>query len=446
MARTQRIRDPVHGLIVFREGKPLDQLAWALINTPEFQRLRRIKQLGFTEFVFPGATHTRFAHCIGVFETSRRLVEIIERKIGRGEDRRVQTAVLAALLHDIGHGPFSHAFEQAQRSQGIRKRHEEWSAQLIRDPEGSIKPLLEEHSPGLADAVADLLAAETPTDIYDAIVSSSFDADRLDYLRRDRLMSGSGAGAIDFDWLMENLRVETIDIEPDGDQPGISRVSFCLDLKALQATEAFLLARFHLYTQVYLHKATRGMEQMFTALIRAVAEAAGKSRFADANIEEGHPIIRFFNSKGKDKAAYLALDDSLIWASLERFSEARDGFIRDIARRLRNRVLFKSLDIEGVFGESAEPQRRAIRRIERDYASEMNRTVLRDRATITAYGIIGADDAEAQKRLMIRTSNGLREITELSPAIRALADGTPRVFTRFYFADEAARDRAREGR
>src|ERR1051325_6114469 len=177
MPRTQRIRDPVHGLIVFREDDRLDQLAWALLNTPEFQRLRRIKQLGFCEFVFPGATHTRLAHCIGVFQTARKLVEIIARELGETDKERAETAVTAALLHDVGHGPFSHAFEQAQRSRGRRKRHEECTAQIIRDQGGRVYPLLEQYRPGMSSAVADLLIAETPADIYDAIVSSSFDAD-----------------------------------------------------------------------------------------------------------------------------------------------------------------------------------------------------------------------------------------------------------------------------
>jgi uncharacterized protein len=346
MPRTQRIRDPVHGLIVFRENRPLDQLAWALLNTPEFQRLRRIKQLGFSEFVFPGATHTRFAHCIGVFETARQLVDIIKREMGEIDRGRAEIAILAALLHDVGHGPFSHAFEQVQAWPGQRKRHEQWTAQIIRAPEGNIFSLLETFKPGLAEDVADLLAAETPTDIYDAIVSSSFDADRLDYLRRDRLMTGSGAGAIDFDWLVENLRIEPIDLDPGGDDQGvIRRVSFCLHEKALEAAETFLLARFHLYTQVYFHKATRGIEQMLYGLLRSVAAAATGGRFDDIGVEPDHPLTRFYVSGGKDIDAYLALDDTVIWAALERFGKAKDPYVQDMAGRLRNRQLFKALDI-----------------------------------------------------------------------------------------------------
>ena len=127
-------------------------------------------------------------------------------------------------------------------------------------------------------------------------------------------MTGSGAGAIDFDWLLENLRIETIDFEaPAGEEPAIPRATFCLDAKAVEAAEAFLLARFHLYTQVYLHKATRGIEQMLSALLRTVATAVSEGRFGAIAIDPKHPLARFFASNGEDARAYAALDDTVIW-------------------------------------------------------------------------------------------------------------------------------------
>ena len=111
LAKTQRIRDPIHGLIVFDKNTPTDMLAWKLIQTPEFQRLRRIKQLGVSELVFPSATHTRFAHSIGVYHIARKLMSVVEQSMKKSEynPKRAQTVLIASLLHDIGHGPFSHA-------------------------------------------------------------------------------------------------------------------------------------------------------------------------------------------------------------------------------------------------------------------------------------------------------------------------------------------------
>jgi len=141
------------------------------------QRLRRIRQLGVSEFVYPGATHSRFAHSVGVYHTAKQLVEIIRRECKRNdvefEQDKADDAILAALLHDIGHGPFSHAFERAQKARGIRKKHEEWTADIILNPEGNILPILGKDR---AQRIAAMLRAEDPSNIYHAVFSSSFDA------------------------------------------------------------------------------------------------------------------------------------------------------------------------------------------------------------------------------------------------------------------------------
>jgi HD superfamily phosphohydrolase len=212
--KRQRLRDPIHGLIIFEDET--DRLAWQLIQTPEFQRLRRIKQLGVSEFVFPGATHSRFAHSIGVYHNARRLMEVVRRATGSRDEARERVVLLAALLHDIGHGPFSHAFEGAREAiacdRGIEaiEKHEKFTAKLIGAEDGHIKGILNSVDPQLADQISALIAADDPTDIYHAVVSSSFDADRLDYLRRDRYMTGTETGRIDHDWLIDNLATHDI--------------------------------------------------------------------------------------------------------------------------------------------------------------------------------------------------------------------------------------------
>jgi HD superfamily phosphohydrolase len=455
-SKNQRLRDPVHGLIVFHEDNPIDQLAWHLIDTHEFQRLRRIKQLGVSEFTFPGATHNRFAHSIGVFHNARTLVQIIEREMKRNGQEydadRAQVAVIAALLHDVGHGPFSHTFEGVQKSRGINKRHEKWTAEIIANTEGGIRPLLDKFWPDgkFCAAVSQLLEAEDPEDIYHAVVSSSFDADRLDYLRRDRLMTGTGAGAIDFDWLMDNVRVADVAIgAPDifEDDPVAKVATFCLDPKALPAAEQFLLARYSLHQQVYFHKTTRCIEAMIAKLLRSISYAATLPDEMETRtgLHREHPLLRFFRQEGETVSNYLALDDTLIVGSLDRLTVAGDPAIAEIAKRLQNRRLYKTLDSR-FFGHNEGVQRKAARRIDQNFAAMIGQeTVIKDdRAAISIYTQIGGDDDKTHKKLHILDRGHPIEISELSPIVQALEAKSQ--FIRYYFENDSDRDSAKKGK
>jgi HD superfamily phosphohydrolase len=444
-ARDQRIRDPVHGLITFRKSVELEQLAWALLDAPEFQRLRRIKQLGPADLVFPGATHSRFAHCVGVFHTARGLLEIIRREIGKAYDEpRAEVAVLAALLHDVGHGPLSHAFEAVQRIRGLRKKHETWSAEIVHNPDGKIFPLLEGRRTGLATDIAAMLESEDPKDIYHAVVSSSFDADRLDYLRRDRLMTGTQAGAIDFDWLMEHIRVRAVEIDaPDTDHDDgfapIEVQTFCLDAKALPAAEQFLLARYTLHEQVYLHKVKCCVERLFAELLRRVAEhVSDAEQQKKTGLGDGHALVRFLRTNALTD--YLALDDGVLWGSLEQMARAEDGRIADLAVRLRERRLFKTLDVASI-GYDPDLQVRWSKRIDRKFSEALAEgTVLKDETSLTIYTQIGADEERTHKKLHILDGGQPVEIAKRSRLVSALV--APKTFTRYYFSTDSARNAA----
>jgi len=452
--KPQRIRDPIHGLIVFSDDGLVDEPVWELLNSSDVQRLRRIKQLGVSEFVFPSASHTRFSHSIGVFHNARRLVGTIRREIelkrveGEFNEARAKVALFAALLHDIGHGPFSHAFEEARKAlatertadAGTRikiRNHEAFTADMIRDDSGDISRILASSGVAAGD-VADLVAAETPTDMYHAIVSSSFDADRLDYLLRDRYMTGTGAGAIDLDWLMDNVRVEAIDFAPadaDGADP-VYEHSFCLEHKARDAAEDFLLARYRLFTNVYLHKTTRGIEQMVSAFFRIIAreiQAGGRI----AGLSDDHPLVHFFSPGGDVIANYRVLDDTIAWGALHTVATNGSGSAKTIAGRILNRERPICLDVQNTFPEDVEGQRRLKHALDTKFKSELGASVFRDVAELSIYGEIGADDGRAQKRLMIRMPDQrLKEITDFKDATVAGSD-RKRAFERYYFLSEA---------
>ena len=443
--KTQRVRDPVHGVITFRGTNKLDQLSWRLIDTPEFQRLRRIKQLGVSEFVYPGATHTRFAHSIGVFHVARQLVEVVKRETKTFDNERAKVAVLAALLHDIGHGPFSHTFESVQKARGQNKKHENRSSEIIREQNGQVRKILEDHKEGLAQCISDLLVLENPTDIYHAIVSSSFDADRLDYLRRDRLMTGTGAGAIDFDWLMEHVRVRSIDLDavdggPEGNGEKVQ--TFCIDLKALPAAQQFLLARYTLHEQVYFHKTTRCIEHMIAALLKRVSELSRDRKVKLlTGLDKNHPIVQFFSNDKPSVAEYLALDDFVVFGAIERLRFAKDLKIKELSNRLMDRKLYKTLDCR-TYNRSLKFQVAHIKKIDKRFNLDSKNIIKDANVSLSIYTQIGGDDERAHKKLRILENDGKTpEITEFEGIVTKLEK---LILTRYYFENSEDRNEAME--
>jgi uncharacterized protein len=452
--KIERIRDPIHDIIVFDDDGLVDKFAWDLLRTPDLQRLRRVKQLGVSDFVFPSASHSRFAHSIGVFHNARRLVKLIEREImlgrvnGSFDEYRAKVALFAALLHDLGHGPFSHAFEEARKAihternsdastRGKISKHEEFSAQMIEDPSGPIGEIISNGDVDCKD-VADLIRAEIPADMYHAVVSSSFDADRLDYLVRDRYMTGTGAGAIDIEWLMDNVRVANIDFSPpdaDSDEP-IYEHSFCLGYKARDAAEDFLLARYRLYTNVYFHKTTRGIEQLISFFFRLIAQEVSISGKM-AGLGDDHPLVLFFMPNGDTLPNYRALDDTVIWGAIHSIAVSGNGRSKVIANRILNRERLFCLDVQHALPDDIERQRQLKHALDRKFKAQKNESVFLDTAKLSLYGEIGADDGRAQKRLMIlMADNNHREITDFKDATIVGSD-RQRAFERYYFLNES---------
>lgn len=345
--KPQRIRDPVHNLIPFGTDQ-FEHTLWQAIQTTPFQRLRRIRQLGFSEIVFPGATHSRFAHSVGVFHTARQLIDVIRASIGADRTRQygshqAQVALAAALLHDVGHGMFSHAFEPIGKSLGLElAEHERLSERLIRD--GEIAEVLNRSlGSSFANDVASLIGRKEPGNLYDAVVSSQFDADRLDYMQRDRMMTGVQSSGIDLAWLLANLEVESVATGAD-DQSAGTIETLVLGPKAAQVAESYVLSLFHLYPNVYLHKATRGAEMLFGSLFRRVMRLAREGHQDKIGLPANHPIIRFAAQPEKVEHA-TGLDDFVFWGALPLLSESDDLAIQQRAVALRERHLLHCIDI-----------------------------------------------------------------------------------------------------
>ena len=362
MAKTQRIRDTLHNLIEF-DGRELDKAAWEVIQSAPFQRLRRVKQLGFSEIVYPGATHSRLAHSIGVFHTARKLMRIVERHLGPQEfsQTNANKALIAALVHDVGHGPMSHAFEEFGDLHGLKlAHHEDVSDALIQQSE--ISEVLQRHfGEGFAKDVAKIVNRKGPIDVYDTVVSSQFDADRLDYMQRDRLMCGTLHGVIDFEWLISNLHIGKVVFGED-DVKVDDVDTLVLGPKAIYAAEAYVLGLFQLYPTVYFHKTTRAAEKIYTQLLDRIFQLVKDGKAANVGIQADHPIVEFCKQPDDLKNA-LRLDDAVIHGALPLLENAKDPVVSELASRLRVRKLLKAIDLRvelaAVVDSKDEKQREA---------------------------------------------------------------------------------------
>lgn len=345
--KSQRIRDPVHNLIEFGTDQ-FENTLWDVIQTAPFQRLRRIRQLGFSEFVFSGATHTRFAHSIGVFHLARALMRIIERHISDDKNSKfgeyqAKVALAAALVHDVGHGMFSHAFEAVGKTLNLAMaRHEFVSESVIRESEIA-DVFNRELGSGFANDVATLIGRKEPGNLYDAVVSSQFDADRLDYMQRDRLMCGVQSSGIDLTWLLANLEIATVHTGAD-DAPTGSIETLVLGPKAALTAESYVISLFHLYPNVYLHKTTRGAEKLFVSLMHRLLRLCASEDSQQTGLPKNHPIVKFAREPDSLSNA-LKLDDLVFWGALPLLAEADDSEISKLALCLLNRRLPACIDI-----------------------------------------------------------------------------------------------------
>lgn len=445
--KSQRIRDPLHDIIEFDESD-FDQTLWSIIDTPEFQRLRRVRQLGFSEFVFPGATHTRFAHSIGVLQTARQLLAVVKRELGDAfNPDREKIALMSALVHDVGHGPFSHAFEASQKALNKQRKihkpykHEERSAQIVTEDTEISALIARKHGVDCTKAISELLLSEHPTDIYSSIVSSQLDADRLDYIRRDRFMTGVSHGVFDYSWLVTNLQVGSIIYATDDEEYGESEI-LILGKKSFQAAESYVLGLFHLYFTVYFHKATRSAEKMLTALLVRLGSLCDDGLEAKTGLTESDPLVRF--AKNDSLTNYLGLDDTVIWGSLNRMRTADDPQISMLSGRILDRNLYKSVSLPSEFqgGDNRELRIKLQKQISdaKDCGILGENEIFEDIASRNPYKRRGYDSAEALQKIFIidQGSGQQSDLSELSPTVSSLKE---RDLYRVYARDPDSADK-----
>jgi HD superfamily phosphohydrolase len=307
-------KDPVHRYIHVR-----DKLIWDLIGTKEFQRLRRIRQLGTSFFTFHGAEHSRFNHSLGVYEIIRRIIDVFQDKpFWKNEERLL--CLSAALLHDVGHGPFSHSFEKV-----FHLDHEGWTRAIILG-ETEINAVLKRVDDTFPQKVAEIIEKTYENKLVVSLISSQIDADRMDYLQRDAYYTGVSYGHFDMERILRVMR-------PTEEQAVIKS-------SGMHAVEDYIMSRYQMYWQVYFHPVTRSAEVILCKILMRA-----KALFKEGYSFKLKPI--HFESLFREDVQlndYLRLDESIILYYFQVWQDEDDWILSDLCQRFVNRKLFKYIE------------------------------------------------------------------------------------------------------
>lgn len=403
-------RDPVHNYITVNHPVIYD-----LINSKEFQRLRRVKQVSTTVFTFHGAEHSRFSHCLGVYEISRRVTEIFDTKFPEIWDTNEDLlTMVAALLHDVGHGAYSHTFEKL-----FDTDHEAITQEIITSPDTEVNAILRQVSPDFPEKVASVINHTYHNKQVVQLISSQIDCDRMDYLLRDSYYSGANYGQFD---LTRILRV----IRPTKD-------SIVFEYNGMHAVEDYIVSRFQMYMQVYFHPASRAME----VLLQNLLKRAKYLYHIDSHFfEKTSPNLIPFLANQASLADYLSLDDGVMNTYFQAWISAEDDILADLASRFVNRKVFKSVTFE-------EESRKDL-----SHLVELVKSVGFDPDYYTGihvnfdlpYDIYRPEKKEPRTEInMIQKDGSVVELSTISPIVKTLT-GTIYGDRRFYFPKEMLRD------
>lgn len=301
------IRDAIHNDIVVEE-----ELIKKLITTFEFQRLRKIKQLGLTYTVFPCAEHTRYTHSLGVYFLAGKMIERIEQERQvRFESIEVEALKAAALLHDIGHGPLSHTAEEC-----FSYSHESYSVRIIQDESTEVNQVLKEYDPQMIEQICMYIEKKHPNPILNTVLSATIDVDRMDYLIRDSHHVGVVYGHFDVDRILKNVTIRE------------NQLVYLA--KGKQTLEDFILSRYHMFGQVYLNEHTIGNEQLVKTILNRVKDLYLSQTYEfKTDIKK---LIPFFYDEIPVKD-YVKMNDNILMNILEDIPQnENDKMLCDLAQ------------------------------------------------------------------------------------------------------------------
>src|SRR6266536_6170554 len=399
-------RDPVHNIIRVLTDTDEGELMIRLIDTPEFQRLRRIKQLGLGLYTYQGAEHSRFTHSLGAFHLMTRVLDRLSERYDIKKEDRVAVRA-AALLHDVGHGSFSHVMEKV-----LNFHHERWTVEVILSSDTEVGELLATYSEDLPGRIAAIIEGTFQPAALRQLVSSQLDVDRMDYLLRDSLMTGAKYGIYDLEWIISALA-----IDQDSDRIYVAA-------RGLFAVEEYLQARYYMFRQVYFHRTLRSAEAVLRSILRRALQLLETGRpvwyAADTAFEK---ILR---KEPLTILEHLEVDDSDVLFHIKQWQRAADPILNDLSRRFTGRRLFKAIDLDMPVSERGDFLA-AARECVTGAGFDPTYYFIEDRASyVPYYNYYTAEGAEPKSRIYVEDGYArprIREISEVSDVVRGLQRG-----------------------
>jgi HD superfamily phosphohydrolase len=386
------IRDPVHDVIAFRDNDPLEAMLFRLLSAAEMQRLRRIRQLGMATLAYPGAEHSRYSHSLGVMETARKMLDHLSHSQRIDPEQRT-LCLTAALLHDIGHGPFSHVFE---RVSGVH--HESLTLKIINDPQSHVHRILAGHDSQLPAKVADCIECTGERTFIHDILCSQLDADRCDYLLRDSLHTGSRYGIFDLNWLIHALTIEN------------NRLA--VTTKGLSAVEGYLQARYHMYRNVYFHKVVRSSEGMLKLALHRARLLATQDRLDWPPRQ--HPVAKALLGQELSIAEFTDLDDVSILQCFKTWRHAGDIQLSRLCNGLLFRRLYKSIEVSHLDDAKIQEILAIATDVIQQAGGDPNFELFYDQPADTPYEIFSSNE------ILIWDESQLKEFAAVSPLVQVL--------------------------
>lgn len=396
-------KDPVHRYIHVR-----DRVIWDLIGTREFQRLRRIKQLGTTYLTFHGAEHSRFSHSLGVYEIVRRLTDRFKEREEWKQEYRL-LALCAALLHDIGHGPFSHAFEK------VFDLDHEMYTQYIIEGDTEVNQVLRRVRPSFPKEVSDIIGKRSDNKLVISMISSQIDADRMDYLLRDAYYTGVSYGNFDLERILRVMRPKENQI--------------VIKASGMHAVEDYIMSRYQMYWQVYFHPVSRSAEVILTKVFHRAKELYEEEyTFTYAPVHfgsffDGHPTLE----------DYIKLDESVVLYYFHVWQDEEDSILADLCRRYLERKLFKYVE----FTQSLQSNKFVeLTGLFRKAGYNPDYYLVVDSSTDLPYDYYRAGEDGTRLPILLQMPNGeLRELSRESHIVEAIS-GKNRTDQKLYFPSD----------